>query len=59
VLVRVDRIRALDAALRAAGVSVELVEVPFADHGFDSAANGFGAQLEETLVPEFIERLVP
>jgi acetyl esterase/lipase len=54
VLVRVDQVRDLASALRAAGSSVQLVEVPFSDHGFDSPPNGFGAQLEEQLVPDFL-----
>jgi acetyl esterase/lipase len=56
-LVRVERIRDLAAVLRGAGSAVELVEVPFADHGFDGPINGFGAQLEETLLPEFLARI--
>jgi acetyl esterase/lipase len=53
-LVTVGRVRALADAIRQAGSEVELVEVPFADHGFDSPPNGFGAQLEEQLVPAFL-----
>ena len=56
-LVRVERIRDLAALLRAAGSAVELVEVPFADHAFDGPVNGFGSQLEETLLPEFLARI--
>ena len=53
-LVRVERVRDLVARLRAAGSPVQLVEVPFADHAFDGPINGFGAQLEETLLPDFM-----
>ena len=56
-LVRVERMRDLAARLRAAGSAVELVEVPFADHAFDGPPNGFGMQLEETLLPAFMARL--
>jgi acetyl esterase/lipase len=58
-LVHVERIRTLAASLRAAGAPVDLVEVPFADHGFDSPPNGFGAQLEEALLRDFIDRVAP
>jgi hypothetical protein len=37
-------------------VDVELVEVPFADHAFDGPANGFGMQLEEAVLPAFLEK---
>jgi len=40
--------------LRAAGVPCDLVVVPFADHGFDGDANGFGGQLVEGLIPAFV-----
>lgn len=53
-LVRVERMRELTTRLRAAGSAVELVEVPFADHAFDGPPNGFGMQLEETLLPSFL-----
>lgn len=53
-LVRIERMRGLYEQLRAAGVAVELVEVPFADHAFDGPANGFGMQLEEALLPAFL-----
>jgi acetyl esterase/lipase len=56
-LVRMDRMRTLLIQLRAAGTDVELVEVPFADHAFDGPANGFGFQLEETILPEFVDRV--
>jgi acetyl esterase/lipase len=56
-LVRVERIRDLVAQLHDSGSQVELVEVPFADHAFDGPINGFGAQLEETLLPAFMASL--
>jgi len=58
-LVRVERIRALESQLRAAGTDVELVVVPFADHAFDGPVNGFGMQLEETLIPAFVAGTPP
>ena len=56
-LVRVERMRDLADRLREAGSDVELVEVPFADHAFDGPANGFGMQLEETLLGDFLATL--
>lgn len=56
-LVQVERIRDLATSVRASGSRVELIEVPFADHAFDGPINGFGAQLEETILPAFVERL--
>jgi acetyl esterase/lipase len=56
-LVKVERVRDLTTRLRAAGSAVELVEVPFADHAFDGPINGFGMQLEETLLPAFVAKL--
>jgi acetyl esterase/lipase len=53
-LVHPIRSTVLVDALRQAGASVELVVVPFADHGFDGPANAFGEQLEESLFPAFI-----
>jgi acetyl esterase/lipase len=53
-VVRIERMRALFATLRDAGVRVELVEVPFADHAFDGPGNSFGMQLEETVLPRFL-----
>jgi hypothetical protein len=44
-------------ALRRVGAQVEVVTVPFADHGFDGAPNAFGEQLEEQLFPAWIEAL--
>jgi acetyl esterase/lipase len=47
--------RAADA-LRAAHVPVVQVEVPWADHGFDMAPGGLGAQLELGVVLRFLAR---
>jgi len=55
-VVRVERVRDLATRLRAAGSAVDLVEVPFGDHAFDGPTNGFGMQLEETLLPAFVAR---
>ena len=46
---------AVTDALAAAGAAYELIVVPFADHGFDGAANAFGEQLEESIFPDFID----
>lgn len=56
-LILIERVREVADHLRAAGVDVELVEVPFTDHAFDGFANGFGAQLEEALFLEFLARV--
>jgi acetyl esterase/lipase len=47
-----------DAAskLRAANVPVVAVELPWADHGFDMAPTGLGAQLAFALISTFLER---
>jgi len=44
-------------ALRAAGDDVTYLIVPYADHGFDGLPNGYGAQMEESIVPAFVARL--
>ena len=43
-------------ALRAAGVRVVQVEVPWAEHGFDLAPGGAGAQLGYAAIVQFLER---
>lgn len=42
-------------ALRAAGVRVVQVELPWAEHGFDLAPGGLGAQLADDVVARFLE----
>jgi acetyl esterase/lipase len=54
-LVHPLRSRAIVDALEQAGAEYKLIVVPFADHGFDGAANAFGEQLEEAVFPAFIE----
>jgi acetyl esterase/lipase len=44
------------AALRAARVPVVAVELPWAEHGFDMAPAGLGAQLAFTVIVDFLER---
>ena len=44
------------AALRAAGGRVVQVEIPWAEHGFDLAPGGLGAQLGYWAVVRFLER---
>ena len=44
------------AALRAARVPVVAVELPWAEHGFDMAPGGLGAQLAFSVIVEFLER---
>jgi acetyl esterase/lipase len=48
--------RGAAAALRAARVPVVAVEVPWAEHGFDLAPAGLGAQLAFGVIVEFLER---
>ena len=48
--------RAAAAALRAANVPVVAVELPWAEHGFDMAPAGLGAQLAFHVIVEFLER---
>jgi acetyl esterase len=54
-LVRLGRVTELTYRLHFAGDDCTLVVVPYADHGFDGAANGYGAQIEESILPKFIE----
>jgi acetyl esterase/lipase len=53
-LVHLDRLTSLADRIRAAGVRVDLLVAPFAGHGFDGEPNSFGAQLVQTLVPNFV-----
>jgi acetyl esterase/lipase len=48
------RVTSLAERFTAAGVDCELVMVPFAEHGFDGVPNGYGEQLEESIVPGFL-----
>ncbi len=43
-------------ALRAAGVPVVQIEVPWAEHGFDLAPGGLGAQLGYDAIVRFLDR---
>jgi acetyl esterase/lipase len=52
--VYVDRVVGLHEQLLAAGAPSRLVVAPFVDHGFDGFPNGFGAQVEEVLLPRFV-----
>lgn len=53
-LVRLARVASIHDGITAAGSQSRLVIVPFADHGFDGFPNGFGAQLEENVLPAFV-----
>ena len=53
-LVRTNRSTPIVDALRAADATVEVMTVPFADHGFDGDPNAFGEQLEEEVFLLFI-----
>jgi acetyl esterase/lipase len=44
------------AALRAAKVPVVSVEIPWAEHGFDMAPAGLGAQLAFSVIVDFLDR---
>jgi acetyl esterase/lipase len=52
--IRADLVRGFDAALRAAGVSGRLVEVPYADHVFDHPYGSPGAQIARPAVLDFV-----
>lgn len=54
-LVRPERTIALGRLLADAGATCRILVVPFSDHGFDSAPNGYGAQIEEAVLPAWIE----
>ena len=58
-LVRLERVTSLVDQIRAAGAQCELLVAPFAGHGFDGEPNSFGAQVVESLVPDFVERVAP
>jgi acetyl esterase/lipase len=49
------RVTSLADRLTAGGADTTLIVVPFADHGFDGPSNGFGAQLLEVVVPNFLD----
>jgi acetyl esterase/lipase len=53
-LVHLGRVTELTDRLQVAGIDCSLIVVPFADHGYDGSANGYGAQVEETILPRFI-----
>ena len=50
------RVTTLADRLEAGGVDTTLIVVPFADHGFDGPPDGFGNQLLETVVPDFLRK---
>jgi len=54
-LVPLDRVTPFDAQLAAAGIDHDLIVVPYADHVFNGAGNGYGEQFLEGVVPAFIE----
>ena len=58
-MVRLKRVTSLAERIRAAGAQCELLVAPFAGHGFDGEPNSFGAQLAESLVPDFVFRVAP
>jgi acetyl esterase/lipase len=53
-LVLPNRVSGLYDRFRQAGVDVRLITVPFAEHGFDGFPNGYGQQLEESILPAFM-----
>ena len=58
-MVRLERVTSLAERIREAGSECELLVAPFAGHGFDGEPNSFGAQLSESLVPDFVFRVAP
>ena len=55
-VVKPDFNRQAAAALRAARVQVVQVELPWAEHGFDMAPGGVGAQLAYGTITDFLSR---
>ena len=58
-LVHIERTIAVADRIRAAGAKVDLLVAPFAGHGFDGEPNGFGDQLSEVLVRDFVLAVQP
>jgi acetyl esterase/lipase len=52
--VRVDRVTEIADRLTAARARATIVVLPFLDHGLDGPPNGFGVQMEESIVPAFL-----
>jgi len=55
-IVRVDHSRHVAAGLRERGRSVELVEVPFGEHGFDVRPGGVGEQITRHVALRFLAK---
>lgn len=53
-IVRSIQARFLDEALQKAGVPHRLVLLPWANHGFDYAINGWGSQIVEPILLDFL-----
>lgn len=53
-IVRSEQAAFMEGALREAGVPQRTVILPWAGHGFDFARNGWGSQISEPLVREFL-----
>jgi acetyl esterase/lipase len=53
-LVSVENARRLARALREGGRSVEVLEIPLADHGFDAHAGGLADQLAQHAIVRFL-----
>lgn len=45
---------ALARLIRGAGVECSFLSIPFAEHGFEAAQNGYGAQILEQVLPAFV-----
>jgi acetyl esterase/lipase len=58
-LVSPEHARRLAAALGVAGRPVELLLVPFADHGFDRRSGGLGEQLARARIRAFLRDVFP
>jgi acetyl esterase/lipase len=52
--VLVNRVTEIADRLAAAGARATTVVLPFLDHGLDGLPNGFGVQMEESIVPAFL-----
>lgn len=55
-LVRSENMRFLDEKLNAANVPHQTIFIPYAQHGFDYNFNGFGSQIVQPVILDFLTR---
>jgi acetyl esterase/lipase len=56
--VRPERVTSLCGRFAVDGNDCQLLMIPFVEHGFDGDPNGYGAQLEETIIPAFLAHVL-